>query len=961
MSARSGVGLVLLAACSVASAAVSSVENRRVRLEFDGQRGTYRLMRRVDNAVALAGAAVEVAGQATTDAGRVHTTYLRRGRDSLGDAQVLRIESARAGQPTVLFEARLYGDEPFVALRAGLRNDAQERRVLSYRPLALGQPWPGTAKQRWQTLNAPSGANQTRVGADRMVSSTNNLLTTFVQGGERRSLVIGGLRTDSFLKTAHLGPGGGLAGQRRAQLAAAVPGARLLSYLDCGQSAWSDGPRLTVTQGQSHTWPAGDAPPAFATVTFHEQAVVLRADGLDSAKRYAVGLSWWDWDGNGRVQSVKLGSHLGLAPRALPRSRERGQPPEELALPVPADQIRDGGLTVTVANEARVPNAVVCEAWLYELGGTPLPPALATGRPWQPTQPPGEPLAELEGSDPVGQRVKANAEFWPDDTFYVDALTGDPFEALERYGQTLRRAVGANPTPYDFPTVCAWYAGVWKTPGAQNHPEKSTHAIATTSGLVVETEQAAQRGWLRYSRMAGRLVPDNYTPDNPQGWWDDEHWRSQGFYTAPYDTTASWGDAVRARGGLAFTYFQSAGSFLSDDFVKARPELLIPGRKCLDLTLPATQAHLKRVYANLRGHVSGMMFDYLDEFWTNDCSRGGWSDADVTAVAYYRLFLRAAKAGLGPGTWIHERAVQNPPADLALGLVDSQRTSWDTDKLDPAMAARSGLRWYKNRVVLAYDMDSKELTSAWKTHGWRGSDTDGRRMLLTMAYVTASRLLLANSFRDLSPETLHDLSRTFPYPSEPRPSARPIDAFSQPGWPHVYDLAVTPDWHWVVICNHDEPQTERTFTVKLGDQQVDGGLGLDRRRSWYAYDFWNACSLGKLPADGALKQTLRPGEARVVALRAVEPYPQVLATDRHISQGQWDLAERPRWDAGRRTLRGASRVVAGEPYRLVLAGNGRAPVRADGGRLAARADGLWELVIERPENAVARWSVVFGG
>jgi hypothetical protein len=69
-------------------------------------------------------------------------------------------------------------------------------------------------------------------------------------------------------------------------------------------------------------------------------------------------------------------------------------------------------------------------------------------------------------------------------------------------------------------------------------------------------------------------------------------------------------------------------------------------------------------------------------------------------------------------------------------------------------------------------------------------------MLLTMAYVAASRLLLANSFRDLKPEVLYDLERTFPYPSEPR-SARPVDAFTHAGWPRVYDFAVTPDWHQV--------------------------------------------------------------------------------------------------------------------------------------------------------------------
>jgi hypothetical protein len=76
------------------------------------------------------------------------------------------------------------------------------------------------------------------------------------------------------------------------------------------------------------------------------------------------------------------------------------------------------------------------------------------------------------------------------------------------------------------------------------------------------------------------------------------------------------------------------------------------------------------------------------------------------------------------------------------GTIDTRNVSWGT--------------------IIAYDMDSKELTSAWKVDGWTGTDQDGRRMLLTMAYVAASRLLLANSFRDLKPEVLHDLERPSP-------------------------------------------------------------------------------------------------------------------------------------------------------------------------------------------------------
>ena len=117
-------------------------------------------------------------------------------------------------------------------------------------------------------------------------------------------------------------------------------------------------------------------------------------------------------------------------------------------------------------------------------------------------------------------------------------------------------------------------------------------------------------------------------------------------------------------------------------------------------------------------------------------------------------------------------------------------------------------------------MDGKDITRAWKPEksghekgfkGWSGTDQDGRRMTLTMAAVAASRLLIANSFRDML-RGHHDLSRIFPYHTEPR-SARPVDAFTTKGWPRIYDFAVTADWHQVTLFNNTLPTREETIAI----------------------------------------------------------------------------------------------------------------------------------------------------
>jgi len=603
---------------------------------------------------------------------------------------------------------------------------------------------------------------------------------------------------------------------------------------------------------------------------------------------------------------------------------------------------------------------------------------------WMHTVPVGGGVtAAIEASDAVGRLVEPGETYFPDDSFYVDVNTANPFEAMEHYGFALREATGAKPNPYDFPTVCAWYAGVWKTPGAQNHPDKSTYKINTSSGMVEEAQKMKACGFLNYSRAAVRLVPDSYTKDNPQGWWDDAHWLKHGYYTAPYETSDKLGQGMHDAGCLAFTYIQpqiqfpKAGHRISRDFREAHTDWLLNKQldRNLDYSLPQVQEHVRSRFTVLRGNLDGLMVDYCDELWMSALyghapeerlGRTPWESIDqadpavlladpkMTATAVYRAFFKSLRQGIGPDARIHERSLIQPNNELTLGLVDSYRTAIDTDKISPDLVSRSGLRWYKNRVVTAYDMDSKELTSAWNVKGWTGSDSDGLRMTVTMAYVAASRLLLANSFRDLKPETLNDLERTFPYPSEPR-SARPVDAFSHDGWPRVYDFAVSSDWHQVTLFNNTMPTREEAITVPLAGDTADGALGLDAGQDYYVYDFWNDRFVGKFKGADALQETLRPGEARMLAVHKVVKYPQFLSTNRHIMQGYRELSD-VKWKKHR--LTGKAKVVSNEPFRIVIALNGFQPV--EGQNLTLSADGQRAtLEFKRPGNQTVEWSVSF--
>ena len=72
-----------------------------------------------------------------------------------------------------------------------------------------------------------------------------------------------------------------------------------------------------------------------------------------------------------------------------------------------------------------------------------------------------------------------------------------------------------------------------------------------------------------------------------------------------------------------------------------------------------------------------------------------------------------------------------------------------------------------------------------------------------------------------------------------------------------------------------------------------------------------------------------------------------------------------RWDAASKKLSGVANVIAGEPFRIVLAGNGRKALRAAASDALARlelhpaGDEFATMVLERKDNGATRWSVEF--
>jgi hypothetical protein len=983
------------------------LKNEKVRLEVDVSAGRYSLFKHGEARPAISQAKMGINGWFTDAAGTVGSWKEREATDSSGKALALDLSFKSKAAPELLFSFVLHGGQDFLSASGGIHNTGSEPvRIKDIHVMADGIVYEGADLARdFAMIDGFSGGEPLEYGRrfyspltrGNALKSRNNILLTFTGETRRHSLVMGGLTYQDFEKFATI------AQDRRTELALGKDGKKsLLCYLDLPKDK-SDrsmaGETLELTKGsqiriwQNHEFRCSET----ATSVKEPGSIVIAVGHLHPDRPYMLGFSWWQglWHGEhpDLSQSVfvefdkdGVSKRLPLVEnRTLPRfDGVKKQDVEQVELVLPDEAIRAGKASIIVEKAAGLddadPNVYLSEIWLRDGRSEPL---LASTLTPVADGPQTRRLfkAQLFAADPVGKRVDPGQSYLASDEFYIDVTGSDPFLALESYALRVRKAQRIDLSMYDFPTVCLWYASD-KRYGGRGAADN------TTLGAVNEMKAIKDSGFLNYSRAAVRLVPDSYMPDNQQGWWDDEHWRREdtdrdttqnGRYVKPYETTVKWGKAVTDLGGIPLTYFQTA--YRSEDYAAKFPGHMLFNKQYAwkgepvdtqgkifttweeawnrngkivwgyDFTDPDFVAHMKNVYANLKnGGIRGLMFDYPESGWA---SAGGMEGDDSTTAAAYRKIYQLAYDGLGPGAYIHERNMLSG-SDVTLGMVASMRTENDTDTMDGATVTRCGMRWYKNRVVVNQDADSKNIV---RVQGNR----DQVRAILTMCYITTGRLLLANSFTEFSPETFRDLTRTFPYHTAPK-SARPVDAFVSDS-PSVFDFEVNPEWHQVTFYNSD-PKQPKTVGINLSGPQVDGALGLKPGKQYYLFDFWNDRFLGRQAGDSRMEHQLRPGEARMISVRECLDRPQILSTDRHVMQGYLDLL-RVDWDEKRRILSGVSKIVGGDPYTVTLALNGHIPRTIEcsdkgiAAALASAKDGIASFTLKGTENGTAEWSVYF--
>jgi type 1 glutamine amidotransferase/HEAT repeat protein len=304
---------------------------------------------------------------------------------------------------------------------------------------------------------------------------------------------------------------------RRTAIAAGLPpGTALRGYLDAGAERANDEAdpvRIRAIRGADYSWPGSgsSAQRAAASILFDGKHVDIEVTGLDPARRYTLGFSWWDGDGKGRTMSVQADDARVVTPRVLPKGPAAAPGAESIQQLLPKATHADGTVRLTFTLDAGE-NAVVSEVWIIEGEAAQQMPAGSQG--------------------PAAAEVRANAgastkvlivtghdypgHLWRETTPVLTAhLAQDP--RLEISVTEDARFLGA-PTLTNYACIVLHYMN-WQDPGpGAAAQENLRRTLEAGTGLVlVHFACGAFQGWPEFVKMAGRVWDPKLRGHDPYG------------------------------------------------------------------------------------------------------------------------------------------------------------------------------------------------------------------------------------------------------------------------------------------------------------------------------------------------------------------------------------------------------------------------------------------------------------
>ena len=158
------------------------------------------------------------------------------------------------------------------------------------------------------------------------------------------------------------------------------------------------------------------------------------------------------------------------------------------------------------------------------------------------------------------------------------------------------------------------------------------------------------------------------------------------------------------------------------------------------------------------------------------------------------------------------------------------------------------------------------------------------------------------------------------------------------------------DENWTVVSHHAwAPMKAKEVSLHQ--------VGLEKGK-YLAFDFWDHQFLGVVDSRVPFRG-LAEGHCQVVGLRPLLDRPQLLGTDRHISQGAYDI-DAMKWDAAKLSLSGTYRVGPGQRWKIsIYVPKGYVFGSSDVKGIDTSMTGQVLTLVMPMGNGASRWSVTF--
>ena len=184
---------------------------------------------------------------------------------------------------------------------------------------------------------------------------------------------------------------------------------------------------------------------------------------------------------------------------------------------------------------------------------------------------------------------------------------------------------------------------------------------------------------------------------------------------------------------------------------------------------------------------------------------------------------------------------------------------------------------------------------------------DQARARVTMVTLLGLPTTLGDDLRELSMERVDLIRRALPTIDA---CPKDIRAGAHDGKRFLVNLAINrPFEAWNIAGVLNLLKKEETTVVDFRkDLKLQDG-------EYLVYDYWNDCFLGTVTDTLTLTQPAT--SVSLLSIRRKTGHPQVLSTNRHVTQGAVDLID-TKWNVENRTLTIKSDVVKDDPYKLSI-------------------------------------------